>query len=65
MILYEHKIIFVHIPKTAGQSVTNYFLNNIGKNFTLDLPEFGLLENLNLEMPGPQNHHHMYVLVVD
>ena len=61
MILHEHKIIFVHIPKTAGQSVTNYFLNNIGKDFTLDLPEFGLLENVNLEMPGPQNHHHMYL----
>ena len=61
MILKDKKIIFVHIPKTAGQSVTNYFLKNLGESFTLTLPELGLTENLDLNLQGPQNHHHMFL----
>lgn len=61
MILKDKKIVFVHIPKTAGQSVTDFLLRNTKKSFTLNLPKMGLVENLDLSIKGPQNHHHMFL----
>jgi hypothetical protein len=64
MIIPQHKLIFVHIPKTAGQSITTYFLNNLGItdiNDNFSYPQYGLRVNLKYEIPGPQNHHHMFL----
>lgn len=33
MISYYHKTLFVHIPKTAGQSIETMFLNDLGLNW--------------------------------
>ena len=30
MICHDYKCIFVHIPKTAGQSIEHVFLNQLG-----------------------------------
>ncbi|MFT4803168.1 MAG: hypothetical protein ACJA2S_004808 [Cyclobacteriaceae bacterium] len=38
MISHPHKCIFIHIPKTAGQSIENYFLQQLGLNQKQGLP---------------------------
>ncbi|WP_258102289.1 sulfotransferase family protein [Marinoscillum pacificum] len=38
MISHNHKCIFVHIPKTAGQSVENFFLSDLGLDWKARLP---------------------------
>jgi len=57
MILEKHKCLFVHIPKTAGQSIENYFLNldglNWGKRASL------LLRRNNDRKKGPERLAHL------
>lgn len=60
MILRDPKILFVHIPKSAGQSVTKYLQENVGKSYDLNNPEFGFRINKDLKDPGPQNTHHLF-----
>jgi len=60
MILKDPKIIFVHIPKTGGQSVTKYLQENIGIPYNLQDPECGFSYNTNLKKPGPDNSHHLF-----
>lgn len=64
MILKQHKIIFVHIPKTAGQSVTEFLLNNMNmssKNIKKNRPEVGFIKNTNRKLPGPNWYHHLFL----
>lgn len=58
MILNKEKIIFIHIPKTAGQAVTKFLLDNIDKKFTLKSKDYGLINNKRNKVPGPKHLHH-------
>jgi hypothetical protein len=61
MILKDPKILFVHIPKTGGQSMTKYLQENVGKKYNLRDTECGLYEdNQSLKKPGPDNSHHLF-----
>jgi hypothetical protein len=63
MILPDQKTIFIHIPKTGGQSVSFYLLKNLGvKNyFALKQPKYGLILNKKLKKQGPSHYAHMFV----
>lgn len=57
MVSHEHKCIFIHIPKTGGQSVENVFLNSIGLTWKTRAP---LLLHANAEESiGPQRLEHL------
>jgi len=58
LILHKQKIIFIHIPKTAGQSVTDFLFKNIDENFDLKNKKYGLINNLKEKNPGPKHYHH-------
>ena len=60
MILKDPKILFVHIPKSAGQSISKYLQENVGKPYDLNNLEFGFKHNKDLKNPGPQNTHHLF-----
>jgi len=60
MILRDPKILFVHIPKAAGQSISKYLQENISKPYDLNNPEFGFRHNKDLKNPGPHNTHHLF-----
>jgi hypothetical protein len=38
MISHEHKVVFVHVPKAAGQSVENFFLALLGLDWNIRAP---------------------------
>jgi hypothetical protein len=38
MISHQHQCIFIHIPKTAGKSIENFFLQNLGLSNKQGLP---------------------------
>ncbi|MDC7999127.1 sulfotransferase family 2 domain-containing protein [Gilvibacter sediminis] len=57
MLIPEHKGLFIHIPKTAGQSVEDYFLNTMGRDRTEDNSKYLLGINTNQE--GPRRLAHL------
>ncbi len=58
MISHEHKVIFVHIPKTGGQSVEHMFLDDLGLTWEERAP---LLLRPNQDPAvGPRRMAHLY-----
>jgi hypothetical protein len=58
VISHEHKVIFVHVPKTGGQSVEQMFLDELGLNWEDRAP---LLLRPNADPTiGPQRLAHLY-----
>lgn len=58
MISHQHKTIFVHIPKTAGQSVEQVFLDDLGLSWDEREP---LLLRYNIDpAAGPERLAHLY-----
>lgn len=58
MISHEHSAIFVHIPKTAGQSVETVFLRKLGLTWKQRAPL--LLRQKTEGQPGPQRLAHLF-----
>jgi len=58
MISLKHKIIFIHIPKCAGQSIENIFLEDLGLNWEQRYPL--LLRLKKKEEKGPERLAHLY-----
>ena len=58
MVIHDRKILFVHIPKTAGQSVTKFLLENLGNKYNLKNQQYGLIFNKRQKIPGPFHFHH-------
>ena len=58
MISIKHKIIFIHIPKCAGQSIENLFLRDLGLNWQQRHPL--LLRPKNAKEKGPERLAHLY-----
>lgn len=58
MLIPEYKSIFVHIPKTAGQSIENYLLSTLEKNRFSDGKNYLLCPNDNPNK-GPQRLAHL------
>ncbi len=58
MILRQYKALFVHVPKAAGQSVEDYFLNQLGKSRTKDGSEF-LMRFNDDPTKGPERLAHL------
>lgn len=57
MILKDHNTVFVHVPKTAGQSMENSFLQHLGKS-RADGAEFLLGKNEDPSL-GPERLAHL------
>ena len=63
MVCHDFKTIFIHIPKTAGQSIETVFLEKLGLSWNNRMPLL-LLPNTNLELGPPRLAHltaHEYV----
>ena len=58
MISIKHKIIFIHIPKCAGQSIENIFLKDLGLNWQDRHPL--LLRPRKAKEKGPERLAHLY-----
>ena len=58
MISVKHKIIFIHIPKCAGQSIENIFLKDLGLNWQDRYPL--LLRPKKAKEKGPERLAHLY-----
>ena len=58
MISIKHKIIFIHIPKCAGQSIENIFLVDLGLNWQQRHPL--LLRPRKGKEKGPERLAHLY-----
>ena len=58
MISIKHKIIFIHIPKCAGQSIENIFLRDLGLNWQQRHPL--LLRPRKAKENGPERLAHLY-----
>ena len=58
MISIKHKIIFVHIPKCAGQSIESIFLRDLGLSWKERHPL--LLRPRNANEKGPERLAHLY-----
>ena len=58
MISIKHKIIFIHIPKCAGQSIENIFLGDLGLNWQQRHPL--LLRPRKAKEKGPERLAHLY-----
>ncbi len=58
MISIKHKIIFIHIPKCAGQSIENIFLTDLGLNWQQRHPL--LLRPRKANEKGPERLAHLY-----
>ena len=58
MISIKHKIIFIHIPKCAGQSIENIFLIDLGLNWEQRHPL--LLRPRKGKEKGPERLAHLY-----
>ncbi len=57
MLITEYKALFVHIPKTAGQSVENYMLECLGKRRETNGSDFLLRPNDNPKFGPPRLAH--------
>lgn len=57
MISHKHKAIFVHVPKTAGQSIEHYFLQE--NNLTLENKDQLLIDQRLVEDRGSVNMAHL------
>ncbi|WP_435577587.1 sulfotransferase family 2 domain-containing protein [Gilvibacter sp.] len=57
MLIPEHKCLFIHIPKTAGQSVEDYFLKEMGRDRTDDNSKY--LLGINPKEQGPKRLAHL------
>ncbi|NQX76878.1 sulfotransferase family 2 domain-containing protein [Gilvibacter sp.] len=57
MIIPKHKALFVHVPKTAGQAVENYFLTSMGRTRKSDNSD--LLMGLNPDLSHPKRLDHL------
>ena len=58
MISIKHKIIFIHIPKCAGQSIENIFLRDLGLSWKERHPL--LLRPRRAKEKGPERLAHLY-----
>ena len=58
MISIKHKIIFIHIPKCAGQSIENIFLRDLGLCWEERYPL--LLRPRKVNEKGPERLAHLY-----
>ena len=58
MISIKHKIIFIHIPKCAGQSIENIFLRDLGLSWKERHPL--LLRPRKANEKGPERLAHLY-----
>ena len=58
MISIKHKIIFIHIPKCAGQSIENIFLRDLGLSWKERYPL--LLRPRKPNEKGPERLAHLY-----
>ena len=58
MISIKHKIIFIHIPKCAGQSIENIFLRDLGLSWKERYPL--LLRPRKANEKGPERLAHLY-----
>lgn len=56
MISHHHKCIFVHVPKVAGISIEDVFLEDLGLDFRNRMPLL-LGENTNLDVGPPRISH--------
>ena len=62
MFVKDKKILFVHIPKTCGQSILEFILKNVSSNVDIDNNiEYGLKLNKDLSSLGPSHYHHMFL----
>lgn len=62
MLLRNKRILFVHIPKTGGQSVSKFFYKNLGYTWNpkdKDNEDLLFLKNYKRELPGPEVLVHM------
>ena len=57
MLCHHYECIFVHIPKTGGQSIENFFLDNIGLSWDLRAPL--LLRSNSIQELGPPRLAHL------
>jgi len=58
----ELKLLFAHIPKTGGQSVTHYIEQKIIQKWKQVSGNYLSVDNRNYRLPGPQQLAHMTVL---
>ena len=56
MVVHKYKTIFIHIPKTAGQSIESYFLNLLGLDWDTRAPLL-LMPNKNKKLGPPYLAH--------
>lgn len=62
MIIDSHKLLFVHITKTGGQSITSFLLDNLGENpHSFKNPKYGLIPNKKFKIAGPEHYHHKFL----
>lgn len=62
MIIPSHKLLFVHIPKTGGQSIIKFILKNLTTNVNIDDNiEYGLKLNKEHTLAGPSHYHHLFL----
>lgn len=54
----KDNIVFVHVPKAAGQSMENALLDHLGKDRSKNGPEFLLMKNDNPDL-GPKRLAHL------
>jgi hypothetical protein len=59
LISHEHKVIFIHIPKTGGQSVEQMFVDDLGLTWAERGPHLTLSPNDDPAL-GPERLAHLY-----
>ena len=63
MIIPQKNLLFVHIPKTGGQSVTKYIFKDQGIDFRLESQPsmLWIINNEDRSLPGPEKLPHMTI----